>query len=85
MSLDDIDLVDVCVPNHMHHDCVIAAAEAGKKGDKEDGPPPKPKEELTPLDLLNQDLEKAVTEERYEDAARLRDEIRRLKNTHTDN
>ncbi len=27
---DDIDLVDVCVPNHMHHDCVIAAAEAGK-------------------------------------------------------
>ncbi len=27
---DDIDLVDVCVPNFMHHDCVIAAAEAGK-------------------------------------------------------
>jgi len=27
---DDIDLIDVCVPNHMHHDCVIAAAEAGK-------------------------------------------------------
>lgn len=26
----DIDLIDVCVPNHMHHDCVIAAAEAGK-------------------------------------------------------
>jgi predicted dehydrogenase len=26
----DIDLVDVCVPNFMHHDCVIAAAEAGK-------------------------------------------------------
>ncbi len=27
---DDIDLVDVCVPNFMHHDVVIAAAEAGK-------------------------------------------------------
>ena len=27
---DDIDLVDVCVPNHMHHDVVVAAAEAGK-------------------------------------------------------
>ena len=26
----DIDLIDVCVPNHMHHDVVIAAAEAGK-------------------------------------------------------
>jgi predicted dehydrogenase len=26
----DIDLVDVCVPNFMHHDVVIAAAEAGK-------------------------------------------------------
>ncbi|RMG01295.1 MAG: gfo/Idh/MocA family oxidoreductase [Planctomycetota bacterium] len=26
----DIDVVDICVPNHMHHDCVIAAAEAGK-------------------------------------------------------
>jgi len=30
VTRDDIDLVDVCVPNHMHHDCVIAAAEAGK-------------------------------------------------------
>ncbi len=27
---DDIDLIDVCVPNHMHHDVVIAAAEAHK-------------------------------------------------------
>jgi predicted dehydrogenase len=27
---EDIDLVDICVPNFMHHDCVIAAAEAGK-------------------------------------------------------
>ena len=27
---DDIDLIDVCTPNFMHKDCVIAAAEAGK-------------------------------------------------------
>lgn len=27
---DDIDLIDVCTPNFMHHDQVIAAAEAGK-------------------------------------------------------
>ncbi len=27
---DDIDLVDVCSPNFLHHDMVIAAAEAGK-------------------------------------------------------
>jgi predicted dehydrogenase len=26
----DIDLIDVCVPNNMHHDIVIAAAQAGK-------------------------------------------------------
>jgi predicted dehydrogenase len=26
----DVDLVDVCVPNHMHREVVIAAAEAGK-------------------------------------------------------
>ena len=30
VARDDIDLVDVCVPNFMHHDVVIAAAEAGK-------------------------------------------------------
>ena len=27
---DDIDVIDCCVPNHMHHDVVVAAAEAGK-------------------------------------------------------
>lgn len=27
---DDIDLIDVCVPNFMHRDAVIAAAQAGK-------------------------------------------------------
>lgn len=27
---DDVDLVDVCLPNNMHHDVVIEAAKAGK-------------------------------------------------------
>ncbi|MCB2012470.1 MAG: Gfo/Idh/MocA family oxidoreductase, partial [Geminicoccaceae bacterium] len=27
---DDIDLVDICAPNHLHRDIAIAAAEAGK-------------------------------------------------------
>jgi len=30
IARDDIDLVDICVPNFMHHDIAIAAAEAGK-------------------------------------------------------
>ena len=30
VARDDIDLIDCCVPNVMHHDVVIAAAEAGK-------------------------------------------------------
>jgi len=30
VARDDIDVVDVCAPNFLHHDMVIAAAEAGK-------------------------------------------------------
>ncbi|MCE5302769.1 MAG: Gfo/Idh/MocA family oxidoreductase [Planctomycetaceae bacterium] len=30
MARPDIDLIDVCVPNVLHHDIVLAAAEAGK-------------------------------------------------------
>ncbi|MEE9602110.1 MAG: Gfo/Idh/MocA family oxidoreductase [Thermoguttaceae bacterium] len=30
VARDDIDLIDVCAPNFLHHDMVIAAAEAGK-------------------------------------------------------
>jgi len=30
VTRSDVDLVDVCVPNIMHHDVVVAAAEAGK-------------------------------------------------------
>jgi predicted dehydrogenase len=30
LARDDIDLVDVCVPNHMHEEILVAAARAGK-------------------------------------------------------
>ena len=29
-TADDVDLVDICTPNHLHLDMVLAAAEAGK-------------------------------------------------------
>jgi bifunctional DNase/RNase len=37
--------------------------------------------QLSPLELLNKKLQTAVSEERYEDAARFRDEIERLSNS----
>jgi bifunctional DNase/RNase len=39
----------------------------------------------TPLEKLKEKLENAVEEERYEDAAKLRDEIQRLDKSHTEN
>jgi predicted dehydrogenase len=30
IARDDVDLIDVCLPNNMHHDVVIEAAKAGK-------------------------------------------------------
>ena len=39
----------------------------------------------TQIDTLKSDLEKAVSDERYEDAAKLRDELKRLENLHSDN
>jgi bifunctional DNase/RNase len=50
-------------------------------------PPPDQKHvhKKSPLDLLKQRQKRAVAEERYEDAARIRDEIKRLNNTHTEN
>jgi bifunctional DNase/RNase len=44
-------------------------------------PPAKPAAKLSPAKLLKQKLDKAVQEERYEDAAKLRDEIKRLTNS----
>jgi protein-arginine kinase activator protein McsA len=40
---------------------------------------------MTPLEKLKERLQKAVEEERYEDAAGLRDEIRRLEQSQTSN
>ncbi|MFW6152173.1 MAG: bifunctional nuclease domain-containing protein [Verrucomicrobiota bacterium] len=40
---------------------------------------------LTPLEMLEKQLENAVKDERYEDAARLRDEINRHKGSSTQN
>jgi protein-arginine kinase activator protein McsA len=40
---------------------------------------------LTPLEMLQQQLDKAVEEERYEDAAKLRDEIKRYEGSSTHN
>ena len=54
-------------------------ASSAKKADKDK------EEKLSHLEALKKDLEKAVEDERYEDAARLRDEIKRLKQTHTHN
>jgi len=42
-------------------------------------------QEVSPLDAMKRDLEKAVKEERYEDAAKLRDKIKHLEATHTEN
>ena len=30
VARDDIDLIDICTPNYLHHDIAVAAAEAGK-------------------------------------------------------
>lgn len=40
---------------------------------------------LSPVEALERELEKAVQEERYEDAARLRDELRKLKDPNRGN
>jgi bifunctional DNase/RNase len=42
-------------------------------------------EEDSQLESLKKELESAVTDERYEDAAKIRDEIKRLENLHSDN
>lgn len=51
---------------------------SGRRGDKDGG-----SKKLSPLETLKKELGVAVEEERYEDAAKLRDEIKRVeKNTH---
>lgn len=46
---------------------------------------PKKEKTLSPVEILTRKLERAVVEEKYEEAARLRDEIKRLNQTHTEN
>jgi len=45
----------------------------------------KPNKELSHVKQLKNDLVKAVKEEKYEDAAKIRDEIKRFEQTHTHN
>ncbi len=46
---------------------------------------PKGRPRLTPRELLERQLQKAVKDERYEDAARIRDEIKHLEDTYSSN
>jgi bifunctional DNase/RNase len=46
---------------------------------------PKGRRRLTPRELLERQLQKAIKDERYEDAARLRDQIKHLDDTHGSN
>ncbi len=46
---------------------------------------PKVRPRLTPRELLERQLKKAIKDERYEDAARLRDQIKHLEDTHSSN
>jgi len=59
----------------------------GNKHDSQHNPPidQKPIHKKSPLDTLKARQARAVADERYEDAARLRDEIERLNHTHTEN
>lgn len=65
---------------------VFTGAEGQIEKPGESGPEAEIKSnDLTPLDLLKEELQKAIDAERYEDAARLRDEIKRLEDPHASN
>lgn len=64
---------------------VFSDEELGISKTESDGKQQKTGRKTSHLQILEKDLAKAVEEERYEDAAKLRDEIKRLKQTHTDN
>ncbi|MGQ9661241.1 MAG: bifunctional nuclease domain-containing protein, partial [Kiritimatiellia bacterium] len=57
---------------------VVAESEKDAKEEERTTP-------LSPVEALERELEKAVQEERYEDAARLRDELRKLKDPNRGN
>lgn len=58
---------------------ILEEQPAGEEGKAEAKPSAKP---VSPLEKLRADLDNAVKEERYEDAARIRDEIKRLESLH---
>jgi len=59
--------------------------QAPASGDGQTGGKKKDLDKLSPLEAMNRDMEKAVAEERYEDAARIRDQMKRIKNTTAEN
>jgi bifunctional DNase/RNase len=63
-------------------DVAAAAAQATPGAEAK---PKKPPRRLTPKEILKRDLDKAIKEERYEDAARLRDELKKLDDASTKN
>ena len=64
-------------------DAVMNAAGVVVQGEHSDGG--KTKKRLSPVEDAEQKLAKAIAEERYEDAAALRDELKRLKENKTSN
>jgi len=59
--------------------------EAKEQGAAEGDAEPPPRHKLTPVEHLKRALDKAVKEEKYEEAARLRDELKRLEHPHPGN
>ena len=58
---------------------IIPEADNGEEGaEEESAEEPENLSEMTPVEQLRRKLKTAITEERYEDAARLRDEINKL-------
>jgi uncharacterized protein len=62
-----------------------AETRAGLTKEAREHPPAEPPRQLSPLEALTRELDKAVAEERYEDAARLRDQINALKSSDSGN
>ena len=65
-------------------------SEAGRIPDSSEeessvAPEPTTRPRLTPQQLLERQLKKAIKDERYEDAARLRDELKHIEDTHASN
>ncbi len=71
---------------HEHEEPAPDAHEEAGGGEGGTGSPPRrPGAGRSPVEVLKAKLQRAVKAERYEEAARFRDEIARLEHTHTDN